>query len=62
MKTGLSGPKTILIAIAWLIVYVFIGRYLQDNQIIEHPAWWSMYGGVMAVLFMMATLLFGRRV
>lgn len=40
----------LLLCVAWLVGYVELSVYLQEEQIIVEPPMWSLYGGFCTVV------------
>ena len=41
--------KKVVLVIAFAVAFSFGGMYLQEHQIITHPAYWTFYGFIFGV-------------
>ena len=54
--------KLIIITVIWIVIWVMLGSFFEVNKIIVRPAWWSLFGAIMAiVLYEAQNLLCGTR-
>jgi hypothetical protein len=42
--------KKVIIMLAFAVAFSFGGMYLQEHQIITHPAYWAVYGFIFGAL------------